>query len=75
MAWYSAIIIFRSRYLAQKAVGSVYSENHLGYGQFLAAIIWLLVVVEYAYFTYCMLSSVPIELSELRALTIYRWHG
>jgi len=74
MAWSSAIIIFCSCYLAQKAVGSVYSENHLGYGQLLAAIIWLL-VVEYAYFTYCTLSSVPIELSELRALTIYRWHG
>lgn len=53
VSWSSAIVIFCARGEFQMAAGDYYEENEMGYGQILAALIWLPVLVEYAYFALC----------------------
>jgi len=53
VSWTSAAAIIRSRHQSQNVAGDDYMENEFGYGQILALLIWLPVLLEYVYFAYC----------------------
>jgi len=63
LTWVSTAAISWSRRRSREVAGDDYVENTFGYGQILALLIWLPVLLEYVYFAYCELASSPLAIA------------
>jgi hypothetical protein len=59
IAWVASVALVQDRRRMQILAGAKYQESKMGYGQFLAALIWLPVLVEYLYVFTRKLNTVP----------------